>query len=90
MTSPVLPELVTEDLTQYEALAFDLATKPERLAAIRDRLAANRDRCALFDADRFRRHIEAAYVTMWRRWVDGQPPASFDDRSGNGQRGEPP
>ena len=85
-----VPELVTEDLAQYEALAFDLAANPERLAAIRDRIAANRDRCALFDADRFRRNIEAVYVTMWRRWMDGQPPASFDVRPGNGQRGETP
>ena len=85
-----LPELVTDDLTQYEALAFDLATNPVRLAAVRERLAANRDRCALFDADRFRRHIESAYATMWRRHVEGLPPASFDVRSGNGQRGETP
>jgi len=32
----------------------------------------------LFDTDRFRRHIEAAYVTMWERYQRGEPPESFE------------
>ena len=31
----------------------------------------------LFDSDRFRRHIEAAYQTMWERYQKGEQPASF-------------
>jgi hypothetical protein len=31
----------------------------------------------LFDTDRFRRHIEAAYLTMWGRAERGEPPVSF-------------
>jgi hypothetical protein len=27
--------------------------------------------------DRFRRHIEAAYVTMWERWQRGERPQGF-------------
>jgi predicted O-linked N-acetylglucosamine transferase (SPINDLY family) len=38
------------------------------------RLAANRTRCPLFDTDRYRRHIEAAYDAMWRRHLSGTPP----------------
>jgi len=31
----------------------------------------------LFDTDRFRRHLEAAYVTMWERVQRGEPPEGF-------------
>jgi len=31
----------------------------------------------LFDTDRFRRHIEAAYVTMWEACQRGERPKSF-------------
>ena len=72
-----LPELITGSLPEYEALALQLATDPALLAGIRDRLARHRDRYPLFDTDRFRRHLEAAYVEMWERYQRGEPPASF-------------
>ena len=72
-----LPELVTFDLEAYEALAFELARDGDRLAAIKAKLARNRETYPLFDTDRFRRHIESAYRTMWERHLRGEPPASF-------------
>jgi len=59
-----LPELVTENLADYEALALALAREPARLQALKDRLAHNLPTAPLFDADRFRRAIEDAYVRM--------------------------
>jgi hypothetical protein len=47
------------------------------MAFIPPRNAQNRAACALFDAARFRRHIEAAYRTMWQRQQAGDAPASF-------------
>jgi hypothetical protein len=32
----------------------------------------------LFDTDRFRRHIESAYVTMWEIWQRGEKPRAFE------------
>ena len=72
-----LPELITHSLADYESLALQLATDLPRLAAIRQKLARNRDSYPLFDTDRFRRNIEAAYVTMWEKTQRGEPPASF-------------
>ena len=72
-----LPEMITHSLDEYEARALELATAPAMLAGIRDKLARNRTDHALFDADRFRRHIESAYVTMWQRHRRGEPPAAF-------------
>jgi predicted O-linked N-acetylglucosamine transferase (SPINDLY family) len=71
------PELITRSLPDYEALALDLARDPARLASVRQSLEANRATCALFDADRFRKNIEAAYSAMWERWQRGKEPASF-------------
>jgi predicted O-linked N-acetylglucosamine transferase (SPINDLY family) len=67
-----LPELVTHTLADYEALALKLARDREYLADVRTRLAKNRKTFPLFDTKRFRRHIEAAYVTMYRRWQRGE------------------
>src|SRR5262249_47955570 len=56
-----LSELVTLNLEDYETLALRLAREPNLLRAYRDRLAENRLTYPLFDTDRFRRNIEAAY-----------------------------
>jgi protein O-GlcNAc transferase len=72
-----LPELICHTLEDYEALALRLATAPAMLVDIRAKLARNRITCPLFDASRFCRHIESAYVTMWERCQRGEPPASF-------------
>jgi protein O-GlcNAc transferase len=70
-------ELITGSLEDYEALALELATNRERLAGVKAKLAANRGTHPLFDTDRFRRHIESAYTTMWERHQNGEPPESF-------------
>jgi protein O-GlcNAc transferase len=73
-----LPELVTHNLDDYEALALKLAAEPDMLSGIKTKLASNRDTCPQFDTDRSRRHIEKAYTTMLERQSRGEPPASFD------------
>ena len=78
-----MPELVTSTLEDYEALALKLAMDQGSLASMRSKLADNRAHCPLFDGDRFRRHIEAAYVTMWEIHQSGERPRSFRvERSG--------
>jgi protein O-GlcNAc transferase len=72
-----LPELVTDNLADYESLALKLACDPALLAGIKAKLARNRTTCPLFDSTRFARHIEAAYITMWETWQRGDQPASF-------------
>ena len=75
-----LPELVVESLDAYEALALDLARHPDRLDALRRKRAANRPTAPLFDSERYRRHVEQAYLQMIERQRNGQPPSSFDVR----------
>lgn len=72
-----LPELITSSWEDYEAMAMKLAVDSKLLADVRAKLARNRATHPLFNTDRCRRHIEAAYITMWERYQRGEPPASF-------------
>jgi predicted O-linked N-acetylglucosamine transferase (SPINDLY family) len=72
-----LPDLITDSLEQYEALALALGGDSERLAGLRARLAANRLSSPLYDVQRFTRSIEAAYLRMMEISHAGGKPESF-------------
>ncbi|GAB6141657.1 hypothetical protein JCM14076_23860 [Methylosoma difficile] len=72
-----LPELVTDNLADYQATAIKLATTPLLLADIRAKLAQNRHTYPLFKTDLFCRHLESAYQQAWQNYQNGQPPSSF-------------
>jgi predicted O-linked N-acetylglucosamine transferase (SPINDLY family) len=59
-----LPELITTTQEQYEALAIELATHPEKLKTIKAKLAANLVIAPLYDTPLFTKHLEAAYWIM--------------------------
>jgi protein O-GlcNAc transferase len=60
-----LPELITTAPETYEQMAIDLATHPEKLAAIKRTLAENRLTAPLFDTKLFTKHIEDGYTAMY-------------------------
>src|SRR6267142_1501003 len=72
-----LPELIAPSPARYEELALELARDPGLLGACRERLARNRLTHPLFDTALFRRHLEAAFETMWHRVLNGESPRSF-------------
>jgi predicted O-linked N-acetylglucosamine transferase (SPINDLY family) len=72
-----LPELVTTDENQYEALALALAADRRRLAAIRSRLRTHRATAPLFDTALYTRHIEQAYRQMYDRYQAGLMPVDI-------------
>jgi predicted O-linked N-acetylglucosamine transferase (SPINDLY family) len=71
LTAVGLPELIAGTQDQFESMAIELATRPERLAAIKHKLAQNRSTKPLFDTKLYTRHIESAYAAMYRRHRDG-------------------
>jgi predicted O-linked N-acetylglucosamine transferase (SPINDLY family) len=77
-----LPELVTEDPRQYEALALALARDPERLGRLRHKLAANLATAPLFDAKGFAADLERAYTQIHDRCRAGLPPDHLDIAAG--------
>ncbi len=63
-----LPELITSTQEEYEALAIELATNPQKLTDIKFNLARNRLTTPLFDTPLFTKNIEAAYIQMMERY----------------------
>jgi predicted O-linked N-acetylglucosamine transferase (SPINDLY family) len=69
-----LPELITTTQDQYESLAIELATNPEKLKIIKDKLVNNLPTAPLYDTPLFTRHLESAYLTMYDRYQNGLDP----------------
>ncbi len=72
-----LPELITTDLAEYEALALRLAREPGLLPGYSERLAGNIATKPLFDCQRFTRGVESAYSQMYERWRNNKAPEAF-------------
>ena len=69
-----LPELITTNPADYEALALDLAIHPVKLTAIKTKLLANLSTAPLYNTSLFVQHLESAYKTMVQRKHDGLAP----------------
>jgi predicted O-linked N-acetylglucosamine transferase (SPINDLY family) len=72
-----LPELVTRNLEEYEETALRLAMQPRALKSVKEKLEQNRATTPLFNTDRYRCHIEAAYAKMCSIWQRGERPTAF-------------
>jgi protein O-GlcNAc transferase len=72
-----LPDLIARSPSEYEALALDLTTNPDRYRAVRQRLAKNRLTAPLFDGDQYVRHLETAFGRMWEIYRRGESPRPF-------------
>ena len=69
-----LPELITTTLEEYESLAIELATDPEKLKIIKDKLVGNLSTAPLYDTSLFARNLESAYSMMYDRYQRGLNP----------------
>ncbi|MGZ5602068.1 MAG: tetratricopeptide repeat protein [Methylobacter sp.] len=63
-----LPELITSTPEIYEAVAIEIANSPNKLMEIKKRLADNRVTTPLFNTQLLAKHLEAAYMEMYRRY----------------------
>ena len=72
-----LPELITSTEADYEELALELATNPERLASIKRKLADNRSSKPLFDTELFTKHLEDGYQQAYQLYFDGNYPENI-------------
>lgn len=74
LTAVGLPELITTTQEDYERLAIDLASNPERLNFIKEKLQRGGRSSLLFDTGLFTRNLEGAYTKMVERYRSGLPP----------------
>ena len=72
-----LPELVVENLEDYEALALRLARNASLLQSVRRKLEQNRHTAPLFDMTRLCRNMEAAYARTRETSRNRDRPAPF-------------
>jgi hypothetical protein len=70
----VFLNLIVETEAQFERLAIELATDPDRLAAVTSKLAQNRIAAPLLDTLSYVRHLERAFAMMMARRQDGLEP----------------
>ena len=69
-----LPELITSTKEDYEKVALDLATSPQKLKSIKTKLMTSKKNAPLFDTERFTRNIETAYLQMYAKYFAGEKP----------------
>ena len=69
-----VPELITSTAQEYQDLAIQLASDPQKLKRIKDKVQEKRATCALFDASGNTKHIEASYIRMYERYRADLPP----------------
>jgi predicted O-linked N-acetylglucosamine transferase (SPINDLY family) len=72
LTAIGLPELISENLDEYEHLAVRLAQNPKSLFALKQKLNTNRATRPLFDTVRFVANLEKAYLAIWRLYEKGR------------------
>ncbi|MEH2012186.1 O-linked N-acetylglucosamine transferase family protein [Nostoc sp.] len=78
LTAVGLPDLITNNLEQYEQLAIHLGHYPTALQELKQRLSQNRTTYSLFDTPRFTRNLELAYFAMWEIYASGNPPQTIE------------
>ncbi len=88
LTAAGLPELIAQNLQEYEKLAVELARSPTiveqlkqklvrshtKVQQLKEKLAANKLTFPLFDTPRLARNIEKAYQKMWEIYTSGNSP----------------
>ena len=72
-----VPELITKTPEEYKDLAIELAHNPGKLKQLKEKVQRNRLTTALFDPVANTRHIENAYLEMYRRYQEGLAPEDF-------------
>ena len=77
LTSIEVPELIAKSPQAYQELAIALAQNPSRLKQLKEKVQRNRLTTALFDPVANTRHIENAYLEMYKRYQEGLEPQDF-------------
>lgn len=70
-----MPELITYTEQEFEDGAVDIATHPEKLAALKVKLAKNRLNTPLFNTKLYTKHFESALIEAYERYQSDLPPA---------------
>ncbi len=81
LTALNLKELITYSQKEYESLAVELATNPQKLRVIKEKLEINRKTSSLFNGAVFAKNIENAYLQIYERYQAGLAPDHIEVKS---------
>lgn len=73
-----MDELITDSLEAYEKICLRLSSDPEYYKAIRHQIGQNQSDSLLFDMEKFVRHLESAFKTVWSHYQAGYAPVHID------------
>ena len=72
-----LSELITTSSEDYEKLAFELSTNPEKLKKIKNKLAVNRIKKPLFNTEMFTLYFENGLEQIFNNYIKGKDPQNI-------------
>ncbi|HSH73525.1 MAG TPA: tetratricopeptide repeat protein [Methylophilaceae bacterium] len=75
-----MPELITNNLDEYEKLVIWYAQNHQVRNSMREKLKGKRFTAPLFNTELTVRHIEQCYEIVWKRYQQGLPPSKVDVR----------
>ena len=72
-----LPELITKSKKEYEDLVLELVNNPKKLSTIKQKLLANRSSQPLFNTEKYTKHLEDGYKSVFNRYMQGLNPKNI-------------
>ena len=72
-----LPELIVHTPEEYQALAIDLAHKPQKIEEFKKKLSGSRDGNPLFNSEKYTRKLENLFCQMYERSQSGLIPENI-------------
>ena len=77
LTSMKLPELITDNLKDYEEMALRISNNPETLKQLKVRISENKISSNVFKPQVYTHNIEKGYRKVYENYIDGQKPQNF-------------
>ena len=65
-----LPELVTDNLLDYQEKAIDLANNPQKLSLIKNKIKLNTSQANLFEPAHFMQQLAIQYHKLWKIYLN--------------------
>lgn len=68
-----MTELITLNLVEYEQLAIDLGSHPEKIKSLKTKLEENRFTKPLYNTQLFTKNLERAYLQIYDNYLNDRP-----------------
>ncbi len=77
LTSMNLPELITQNLKDYEKMALSISNNPDLLNQLKNKILENKINSNVFKPLVYTNNIEKSYKKVYQNYIDGLKPQTF-------------